>query len=561
MIGDESMISLRYKDWKITAKIISISAFTLLLVILGLQVYYLPFLGDRLMDEKKYATRSEVETAMSLIVRYNDRVTKGEFSLQEAQQRAVANIIYLRYAKNEYFFIIDKQVRMVAHPIKPELNGKDMSDMKDPAGKLLFVEMANIAKEKGHGFINYLWAKPGEEKPVSKLTYVESFEPWGWVVGTGIYVDNVYAEVSKMKTKLTIAIIVVSLGVILFVIWVSYAITKPLRAGINFASTLAKGDFSSEDIAVNSKDEAGELAAALNTTKNSLGMLVTTAMGSVTDSATQMVSASEELSSTAIQMTKRLDEQSKKTSQVATAATEMSQTVVDIAKNASSIATSAVETLDEAKKGADVVGQTIDEVKEISSTVSESSRIITSLGERSKQIYGIVDVIKSIANQTNLLALNAAIEAARAGEQGRGFAVVADEVRKLAEKTTASTSEVGSLVTSIQEEIGQTVTAMSESLSRVEKGVVLSEEAGAALNKILERVNGLQSMVQHIASATEEMSTTSESISSDIEVVAEVSREASSGATEVEKASGNIAKLSSDLHEVTKKFKSAASAA
>jgi methyl-accepting chemotaxis protein len=258
-------------------------------------------------------------------------------------------------------------------------------------------------------------------------------------------------------------------------------------------------------------------------------------------------------------MTRRLDEQSNKSSQVATAATEMSQTVIDIAKNASNIASSSVDTLKIAQIGEKIVCDTVNEVQVISNTVAESSQLIKTLGERSQQIFEIVDVIKDIADQTNLLALNAAIEAARAGEQGRGFAVVADEVRKLAEKTSKATAEVGEMIGAIQSETGRAVTAMAESQTRVEKGVALSSDAGSALRKILDSVQGLQSMVQHIASATEEMSTVSESISADIEVIASVSKETNTSAIEIETASNNLARLSADLQEVTRKFKTTGS--
>jgi methyl-accepting chemotaxis protein len=237
----------------------------------------------------------------------------------------------------------------------------------------------------------------------------------------------------------------------------------------------------------------------------------------------------------------------------------MSQTVVDIAKNASNIASSSVDTLKIAQIGEKIVCDTVNEVQVISNTVAESSQLIKTLGERSQQIFEIVDVIKDIADQTNLLALNAAIEAARAGEQGRGFAVVADEVRKLAEKTSKATAEVGEMIGAIQSETGRAVTAMAESQTRVEKGVALSSDAGSALRKILDSVQGLQSMVQHIASATEEMSTVSESISADIEVIASVSKETNTSAIEIETASNNLAMLSADLQEVTRKFKTTGS--
>ena len=194
-------------------------------------------------------------------------------------------------------------------------------------------------------------------------------------------------------------------------------------------------------------------------------------------------------------------------------------------------------------------------VKAIAQTVSESAGLMTSLGERSKQIGDIVSVIKDIADQTNLLALNAAIEAARAGEQGRGFAVVADEVRKLAERTTKATSEIGSMIGAIQDEVDKAVVSMGEGTKRVETGVEYSTNAGNALSDIVKSVENLQSMVQQIASATEEMSSVSEQISGDIETIANVSRETSTGSEQIAESSSELAKLASNLSNMVRQFK------
>ena len=553
------MASFRFKDWRISTKIICISVFTILFFVLGVLFYFLPMMKTKLIDEKRVTMKSVIDIAYTLVTEYDSRAQKGEFSVQEAQKRALGRIKSLRYKDNDYIWVNDMQPKMLMHPIKPELDGKDLSDNQDPNGKKLFVEMVSVCKEKGEGFVDYMWSKPGETKPVPKVSFVKLYKPWGWVLGSGLYVDSVTADMASVRTRVLIATVIGSLVIIFIVFLVSIVITRPLKAGVIFADRMAEGDFTAADLDIKSKDEAGMLAAALNTTKNQLSHLLNTAMGSIAGTANQVASASEQLSATVHQMTRRLDEQSSKSSQVATAATEMSQTVIDIAKNASNIASSSVDTLKIAQIGEKIVCDTVNEVQVISSTVAESSQLIKTLGERSQQIFEIVDVIKDIADQTNLLALNAAIEAARAGEQGRGFAVVADEVRKLAEKTSKATAEVGEMIGAIQSETGKAVTAMAESQTRVEKGVALSSDAGNALRKILDSVEGLQSMVQQIASATEEMSTVSESISADIEVIASVSKETNSSAIEIETASNNLARLSVDLQEVTRKFKTTGS--
>ena len=549
------MRKIGLRNCTISTKITGLSVLSITLMLLGLFLYFMPFMQSRITDEKRVATRNAVDVAFALMAEYDARAQKGEFSVQEAQKRALARIKSLRYNKTEYFWVNDTHPIMMMHAMKPDLDGKGLSETKDPNGKKLFVEMVNVCNEKGEGFVDYMWPKPGQDKPVPKISYVKLYSPWGWIIGSGIYIDDITAEMSQVRKKVLAGAAVLCIVIILSALLLAHIITKPLKLGVSFANKMAEGDFTIADLQIKSNDEASLMSIALNKTKNQLGNLLNTAMGNVASNASQVASASEELSATVQQMTARIDEQTNKSEQVATAATEMSQTVIDIAKNASGISTSADDTLKIVQNGQEVVRQAIDEVRHISTNVIQSSEIITSLGERSKQIVAIVDVIKDIADQTNLLALNAAIEAARAGEQGRGFAVVADEVRKLADKTAKATAEVGTMITAIRDETSKAVAAMTQSQSSVDKGVSLSAEAGDALHMILKSMQSLQSMVQQIASATEEMSSVSEHISMDIEVVASTSKETSSGAREIASASTNLARLSADLQDITKSFK------
>jgi methyl-accepting chemotaxis protein len=197
----------------------------------------------------------------------------------------------------------------------------------------------------------------------------------------------------------------------------------------------------------------------------------------------------------------------------------------------------------------------VNKVKEIAHIVDDSATFVKSLGERSKQIGDIVSVIDDIADQTNLLALNAAIEAARAGEQGRGFAVVADEVRKLAERTAKSTSEIGEMIRGIQDEVSKAVHSMENATSNVDVGVELVTQAGSALQAIVKSADELQLMVQQIASAADEMSATSEEINRDIEQIASISKETCTTALQVEEASKRLADLSENMETTTNQFK------
>src|SRR5208337_5239429 len=345
-----------------------------------------------------------------------------------------------------------------------------------------------------------------------------------------------------MSSMFIIGGIAIVLAVIISIL-IARSIVLPLHKGIEVAGKIAEGDLTCEDLDVRSTDELGALAKALNMMKKSLSGMI----GKFSDTASHVASSSEELSATVAQMTKRVDEQANKANQVATASVEMSQTVIDIAKNSSDIASSSADTLKTAEDGALIVSKTVNEVQEISATVEDLAKIMTALGDRSKQIGDIVSVIKDIADQTNLLALNAAIEAARAGEQGRGFAVVADEVRKLAERTIKATVEIGEMINAIQAETDKAVVSMGEGTKKVKVGVELANHAGEGLHKIVDSVNGLQTMVQQIASATEEMSTVSEQISGDIEVIASVSRETSAGSCQIGQESSNLSKMAIEL--------------
>jgi methyl-accepting chemotaxis protein len=359
------------------------------------------------------------------------------------------------------------------------------------------------------------------------------------------------ASNAKQAQKLIIVLILLAMvfavGVSLFVV---RSISGALSEGVDVANRLATGDLTAS-VTIRSTDEIGTLMTAMDNMVKSLRLLI----GKIKYAADNMASGSEQLSTSAEEISRGMNEQTSRSTQIATAAEQMSQTVVDVAKNTSNIAQISTQAFDHAKDGEGVVKRSVDEVQAIASTVAESSQVMKRLGESSGQIGDIVGVINDIADQTNLLALNAAIEAARAGEQGRGFAVVADEVRKLAERTTQATSQINSMISSIQSEVAHAGVAMNNATLRVESGVEFSRKTGDSLRNIVSSVNTLQSMVQQIASATEEMSSVSETISSDIHGIAAGSKEISAGSGQIAQASSDLARLATELQSVVRQFK------
>jgi methyl-accepting chemotaxis protein len=358
---------------------------------------------------------------------------------------------------------------------------------------------------------------------------------------------------SKSRTERTVIIVLAIIATVISVsiaLWNIRSITRPLHLAVDTANKIARGDLTGE-IDVASKDETGQMLTAMKTMSENLKRVIF----DIRQASASVASGSSQLSSSSEEITRTMDDQSNRSSQIATSAEEMSQTVIDIAKNASDIAQSSSETAGIARKGAEVVNKSVDEARTIAETVNTSARVMQSLGEKSKQIGEIVSAINDIADQTNLLALNAAIEAARAGEQGRGFAVVADEVRKLAERTAKATSEISQMIGAIQSEVDNAVDAMNHTNEKVTVGLQYSVEAGKQLTAIVQSVTSLQNMVQEIASATEEMSSTSESISGDIQAVASGAKEISGGASNIAQSSSELARLAGQLKSIIERFK------
>jgi methyl-accepting chemotaxis protein len=217
---------LRFKDWGIFQKVMSISIILNVLMLMSAFFYLIPLVEQKLMEEKRNATKDVLDIAYTLIAAYNHKVTLKEITQEQAQKNALSLIEQLRYRDNDYFWINDLEPKMLMHPNFPELDGKNLSNDKDPAGKYLFVEMVNICKEKGEGFVTYMWPKPGATKPVPKLSYVKLFKPWGWIVGSGIYFDDVQVEITRMKWNIIVATLISVFIVLIFTYFVAHKISE-----------------------------------------------------------------------------------------------------------------------------------------------------------------------------------------------------------------------------------------------------------------------------------------------------------------------------------------------
>jgi methyl-accepting chemotaxis protein len=403
-------------------------------------------------------------------------------------------------------------------------------------------------------------------------------------------------QISKMESAKTAAItLAVSFmfGAMLIGIFVAFAISRaianPIKAIAKVADDVSVGDIRHE-IHFNSKDEVGVLAesfrrlidymkslagAAERIAANDLTVQVTpkgdkdvlgnafktmttnlTAMiRQVTDNSTQLVSAATEIASSSEQMARGSQEQTGQTAQVSSAVEEMTATIVESSRNAGEAANQAKEAANAARAGNQVVSQTIEGMNRIAQVVQESANTVQELAKSSDKIGEIIGVIDDIADQTNLLALNAAIEAARAGEQGRGFAVVADEVRKLAERTGKATKEITDMIKGIQSDTKGAVAGMEQGINEVQQGRELADKAGESLTAIATYSQKVMDMIQQIATAAEEQSAASEEIARSVEGIAKVTKENATGVEQSAAAAEQLNRQAEGLQKMVSRFK------
>jgi methyl-accepting chemotaxis protein len=426
------------------------------------------------MQERQASVRQTVEVAYGMVEQIHSLAAKGQITEDEAKQRALAALKALRYSGNEYFWVNDMHPRMVMHPISPKLEGQDLTENKDPTGKHLFVEFVRMVREHGGGMVSYLWPKPGSSVPVEKVSYVKGFAPWGWVIGSGVYVDTVDTVVRLRALALGAGALV--LGALLLAVgWlISRSLLRQLGGepaqAAQITRRIAEGDLGAA-IPLRAGDSSS-LLFALQTMQGSMAGVV----GRVRQGAEGVATASAEIASGNNDLSARTESQAGALEETAASMEELSSTVHQNADNARQANQLAMSASTVAVQGGEVVSQVVDTMRGIN--------------DSSRKIADIIGVIDGIAFQTNILALNAAVEAARAGEQGRGFAVVAGEVRSLAQRSAEAAKEIKGLITA--------------SVERVEQGTQLVDKAGETMTEVVTAIRRVTDIMGEISAASSE---------------------------------------------------------
>lgn len=461
-----------------------------------------------------------------------------------------------------YIFAYDTNGVNVMHGVKPALEGKNLWDFKDPNGTYLIRELVKTARNGG-GYVSYGWKNSDSGKVAPKLGYAEMLPKWGIMIGTGFWVDGLEGQVAAMDDKVggslsdavigsvTTSLIALAIIVLLALIVVR-SIIRPLKSAVSAMNSIASGDGDlTRRLDVDGKDELSQLATAFNSFADQVHGLVERVLSSTRT----LNEATAELNQVMGEAETGVDRQKSESDQVATAMNEMTAAAQEVANNASEASDAADHANVQVCDAQGMVHQTIDVIGGLSEQVQEGVQVIEKLGADSRKIDSVLEVIREIADQTNLLALNAAIEAARAGEAGRGFAVVADEVRTLASRTQQSTQEIQETIERLQSGASNAVTLIGSISERSEATVVETRQVNDALQRINQAVGTINEMNTQIASAAEEQTSVSETINQNVHEIVAITEQTAQGTRRAGVATQRLTSLAADMSDQVSRYR------
>lgn len=558
-------ISIKHRILLLTLLPLTLAIFAIMILV----HYEISVLGDEqvkdirtsMMKEKRLNLKNYVDIALTAI---KDKVALADKSDQVTKKEVAVHLrsILFGESKDGYMFVYDYNgVNIVMGP-KPHLEGKNLYNLKDSNGVSVIKELIEHAR-KGGGYLKYMWNKPSKNAEAPKLSYADSIEKYSWMVGTGFYIDDIDDAVNSARIEIDrkiqrAMVLIAGVGAVLIImvtfisLFVTGRITKPIQDTVLALNNISHGEGDlTKRLKVYADDEVGQVSISFNHFVEKIHNLVL----SIKDSVANLNDSTRQMNAVVTSTNANVLSQKDETTHAATAVHQMAATADDVAGNASRAASAALEADTETVSGQKIVEDTIVSIAQLSDDVNRATEVINHLSDDADQIGDVINVIKGIADQTNLLALNAAIEAARAGELGRGFSVVADEVRTLANRTQQSTEEINHMIELLQERVKEAVSVMDNSSAQGKNTVEQASRASESLKSITSAVSTITNMNTQIAAAAEEQTVVTEEISKNVQQVADIAEDSSVKAIELEKTSTELIHLENRLADIVNQFK------
>ena len=515
-------------------------------------------ISNSLKEQKQLELKHLVENAIGVLDGSRKQAMAGEFSEDEAKTRAYAIISQMRYGNGDYFWINDLNNVIMMHAAKPELNGKDLTGLKDPDGVYIFQEFNKVVKQAGGGYVYYAWPKPGSDAPVAKSSYVQGYEPWGLIVGTGVYVDDLQAQIWSTVISSIVVVGIVAMLLATLTLLIARTVTRPLARLRDAMTGLTAGETEVDLGDAARGDEIGQMGRAVSVFRDNIlerarleeaqssdrqarearqakiEKLIEQFRGEVQSLLEAVNANTGDMQNAA----KSLADIAQKTTAHASSATQSSERA---SENVQTVASAAEELSASIEEISRQVEQTTNVVSEASHNARETNSKVESLAESAQKIGDVVALIQDIAEQTNLLALNATIEAARAGEMGKGFAVVAAEVKSLANQTAKATEEISGQISEIQTATGDAVQAI--------QGITKTMEV------VNSHASGIAASVSEQGAATEEISRSVRDAAEGTQETASVIQVVSKAVDETGRSAAIVNEAATSVTEQTKKLR------